>query len=98
MRIDLFLQPGIPPIEADQNQLRQVFHNLLSNSMEAVPDKDKLVVSIRASVVEDEGNEVDGVELDVSDKDRVLPIKFSNMRLSLMSRRSPPERDWDLQP
>lgn len=44
MRIDLFLQPGIPPIEADQNQLRQVFHNLLSNSMEAVPDKDKLVV------------------------------------------------------
>ena len=27
VRIDLFLQPGIPPIEADQNQLRQVFHN-----------------------------------------------------------------------
>lgn len=81
MRIDLFLQPGIPPIEADQNQLRQVFHNLLSNSMEAVPDKDKLVVSIRASVVEDEGNEVDGVELDVSDNgpgftDQILEHAF----------------------
>ena len=81
VRIDLFLQPGIPPIEADQNQLRQVFHNLLSNSMEAVPDKDKLVVSIRASVVEDEGNEVDGVELDVSDNgpgftDQILEHAF----------------------
>lgn len=49
--------------------------------MEAVPDKDKLVVSIRASVVEDEGNEVDGVELDVSDNgpgftDQILEHAF----------------------
>ena len=35
--------------------------------MEAVPDKDKLVVSIRASVVTDEAGDVEGVELDVSD-------------------------------
>lgn len=81
VHIDLFLQPGIPPIEADQNQLRQVFHNLLSNSMEAVPDKDKLVVSIRASVVTDEAGDVEGVELDVSDNgpgftDQILEHAF----------------------
>lgn len=35
--------------------------------MEAVPDKDKLVVNIRASVVSGEGDDVDGVELDVAD-------------------------------
>ena len=81
VHIDLFLQPGIPPIEADQNQLRQVFHNLLSNSMEAVSDKDKLVVSIRASVVTDEAGDVEGVELDVSDNgpgftDQILEHAF----------------------
>ena len=49
--------------------------------MEAVPDKDKLVVSIRASVVTDEAGDVEGVELDVSDNgpgftDQILEHAF----------------------
>ena len=49
--------------------------------MEAVPDKDKLVVSIRDSVVRDEAGDVEGVELDVSDNgpgftDQILEHAF----------------------
>ena len=45
------------------------------------PDKDKLVVSIRASVVTDEAGDVEGVELDVSDNgpgftDQILEHAF----------------------
>lgn len=68
VRMLVHVDPGLPPIEADQIQLRQVFHNLLSNSMEAVPDKDKLEVHVRLTrAVYEETGEPDGVEMEVWD-------------------------------
>ncbi len=35
-RIDANLEPGLPPVLGDRNQLRQVIHNLLQNSQDAL--------------------------------------------------------------
>lgn len=68
IHIELQLSEPLPLIEADQNQLRQVFHNLFSNSMEAATDKEKLLVKIRTSVIaSDETGDTEAVEMEVSD-------------------------------
>lgn len=68
IRVQLALQEPMPAIEGDANQLRQVFHNLFSNAMEALPSKEQLVVSIRTSVIRNEtSGEAEGVSLEVSD-------------------------------
>ena len=38
---------GLPEIDADPAQLRQVFHNLISNSLEAVTEGELVRISIR---------------------------------------------------
>jgi signal transduction histidine kinase len=39
------LPPGLPPLEADVNQLRQVFINLFSNAVDAMPEGGVLTLS-----------------------------------------------------
>ena len=37
-RVDVELEPTLPPVKADTNQLRQVIHNLLANAQDALVD------------------------------------------------------------
>ena len=39
------MEPNLPPIEADPNQLEQVLLNLLKNALEATEGKGKILVS-----------------------------------------------------
>ncbi|MGA9754404.1 MAG: ATP-binding protein, partial [Desulfobaccales bacterium] len=39
------LDPDLPPIEADPNQLKQVLLNLLKNALEATEDQGKILIS-----------------------------------------------------
>ena len=42
-RFNIKLSDGLPPVTADQQKLEQVFVNLISNALEALPDKNKAV-------------------------------------------------------
>jgi PAS domain S-box-containing protein len=59
-RLDLQLAPGVPPLEADPDRLRQVLANLLSNAIKYSPDGGTITVATR----HDEGS----VHLVVSDE------------------------------
>jgi len=39
-------------VEADQGRLRQVFHNLLKNALEAAADQDKICLKVKTSLLE----------------------------------------------
>lgn len=68
IRLHLNLDTSVPMIEADANMLRQVLHNLISNAMEAAPDKDNMRIEISVSKVCESGtNILDGVKLEVMD-------------------------------
>ena len=45
--VELDLTPGLPPIHADAEQLKQVFINLALNAMQAMPDGGRLTVRTR---------------------------------------------------
>lgn len=60
------LQEGLPNILGDVAQLRQVFHNLVSNSLDAIAGKDTGQVIISTHIMEDGGTPA-GVLLQVSD-------------------------------
>ena len=65
------LQPGLPPVEADPNQLKQVLVNLVKNALEATEDQGAIVVSSGADdgqvwfAVQDTGK---GMPQDVQEK------------------------------
>lgn len=68
IHIYLNLDPTVPLIEADANMLRQVLHNLISNSMEASVKKESMRIEISVSkVCNPDTGTVEGVELEVKD-------------------------------
>lgn len=73
VRIEAELETGLPGIEGDPTQLRQVIHNLLANARDAVASIDSAEAKIRVqtklthSRVENEGTDARAVRLMVSD-------------------------------
>ncbi|WP_438448411.1 ATP-binding protein [Gorillibacterium sp. sgz5001074] len=67
--IEVERTPELPPVLCDARQIKQVFLNVLKNSIEAMPDGGRLVVSFHSSgmeiivTVEDEGNGIPEVIL-----------------------------------
>jgi signal transduction histidine kinase len=47
VRLELDLEPQLPPVLADAEQLKQVFINLALNALQAMPDGGRLTVSTR---------------------------------------------------
>jgi PAS domain S-box-containing protein len=43
--IEVAVDPGLPPVEADANQLHQVFFNLMLNALQAMPQGGALTIS-----------------------------------------------------
>jgi nitrogen fixation/metabolism regulation signal transduction histidine kinase len=50
--VALSLAPGLPPIEGDATQLRQVIHNLIGNAQEALAGQPDARIGIRTALVE----------------------------------------------
>ena len=48
VRVELRLPPGLPPAEADPNQLHQVLMNLFTNAMDAMPEGGTLTAAAAA--------------------------------------------------
>lgn len=65
LSIKLELDPRLPPIEADAGRMRQMFHNLLRNALEAMENQDGRSVEIRTRRVAGDG--ADQVEIKVID-------------------------------
>jgi two-component system sensor histidine kinase PilS (NtrC family) len=63
--VDVELPPGPLPLDADENQLRQIIWNIASNGLRAMPDGGRLLLA--ASSAPDE------VVLSVSDEGRGIP-------------------------
>ncbi|MDJ0783448.1 MAG: PAS domain S-box protein [Desulfosarcinaceae bacterium] len=55
------LQTGLPPIEADRNQMEQVFLNLFVNAWQAMPDGGRLYLKTRAVTLTE--NHAEGPQL-----------------------------------
>jgi signal transduction histidine kinase len=56
LRIEVDAAPGVPAIEADLNQLRQLFINLILNAADARPKSERIAMEISA-VMSDEADE-----------------------------------------
>ena len=74
---------GLPEIDADPAQLRQVFHNLISNSLEAVTEGELVRISIRTEALESKyhAGAIGAVKLSIEDNgpgftDKILNAAF----------------------
>ena len=74
---------GLPEIDADPAQLRQVFHNLISNSLEAVTEGELVRISIRTEALESQyhAGAIGAVKLSIEDNgpgftDKILNAAF----------------------
>jgi PAS domain S-box-containing protein len=65
LAIKLSLASNLPPIEADAGRLRQVFHNLLRNALEAMEHQNDAAVEISTRRVA--GPDFDNIEITVID-------------------------------
>ena len=75
------LEPGLPLIDGDASQLRQVIHNLVQNALEAVADRPDGEVELITSTARGEQGELRAVRLTVIDNgpgfaDKVLKRAF----------------------
>jgi nitrogen fixation/metabolism regulation signal transduction histidine kinase len=61
------LEPGLPAIEGDLTQLRQVIHNLVQNALDAVEARPDGLVRVVTETARNEGGELRAVRLRVSD-------------------------------
>jgi nitrogen fixation/metabolism regulation signal transduction histidine kinase len=61
------LEPGLPPIEGDASQLRQVIHNLVQNALDAVEARPDGLVRVVTETARNDGGELRAVRLRVSD-------------------------------
>ncbi|MEO8280495.1 MAG: ATP-binding protein [Ideonella sp.] len=66
---------GLPPIEGDNTQLRQVIHNLVQNALDAVADRPECKVRLRTELARNEKGEVRAVRLVVTDNGPGFPDK-----------------------
>ncbi len=46
VQIRLEFEPGVPPVECDKNQMKQVFINLVKNAIEAMPSGGEVTVKV----------------------------------------------------
>ena len=79
--LDARLADGLPPIQGDASQLRQVIHNLVQNAMDAVADRPDGQVQVSTEAACNEAGELREVRLRVSDNgagfsDKVLGRAF----------------------
>lgn len=61
------LTPGLPLIQGDMTQLRQVIHNLVQNALDAVADRPDGHVRVRTEIARTEQGELRAVRLQVLD-------------------------------
>jgi signal transduction histidine kinase len=47
--MDALLEPGLPPVLGDRNQLRQVIHNLLQNAQDALAGSENPRIEVSTS-------------------------------------------------
>jgi nitrogen fixation/metabolism regulation signal transduction histidine kinase len=74
-------QPGLPPIDGDAPQLRQVVHNLVQNALDAVADNAHGRVQVSTELVRGDKGDARAVRLAVQDNgpgfsDKVLKRAF----------------------
>jgi nitrogen fixation/metabolism regulation signal transduction histidine kinase len=75
------LEPGLPQVQGDATQLRQVIHNLVQNGLDAISDRADGHVEVRTSSALGEHGELRAVRLTVIDNgpgfaDKVLKRAF----------------------
>jgi len=66
-QLQAVLSPGLPLIEGDATQLRQVTHNLLQNALDAVADRTDARVEVRTELAHSASSEARAVRLVVTD-------------------------------
>jgi signal transduction histidine kinase len=71
--VSVRLPDDLPPIQADQHQLAQVFTNLLTNAFEAMNGTGKVVIAADLVRLEDGADGRDAVRVEVSDDGPGMP-------------------------
>ena len=74
--ISLHFETVAPEINADPNRMRQIFHNLIKNALEAKIDNDKH--NIRITTIQRQQNTSHLVEISVEDNGRGLPSQLAD--------------------
>ena len=78
VRLETYLETGLPQAEADADRLQQVFINLINNALDAMPDGGNLTVRTGIIKVETDGNgEPNGAQARTDEATRVL-IEFED--------------------
>jgi two-component system, OmpR family, phosphate regulon sensor histidine kinase PhoR len=65
--LEAVIEPGLPPIKADRDRIRQVLINLLDNAVKFTPEEGKISLEVRFNA------EQTGVELHVEDRGIGIP-------------------------
>jgi nitrogen fixation/metabolism regulation signal transduction histidine kinase len=65
VKINLKLEPKLPPVEADVGRMRQVLHNLMRNALEAMEDRADARIDVSTALVA--GNGASSVAIEVID-------------------------------